>query len=304
MISVLSKWFEKVCQLLQILWLWFFDRAILYPLLVYVAPRIGIQFLNLGYWPLKHDAEIHDDVSDDNDEEMINFVRDNCAQEGNEDDSEGRIAHIYLYEKTLSMHNNYPDFDGLDILEVSCGQGSGIKWISKKHRRIGKIIGVDKVPLNKKELYHKGDAQDLPFDDESFDVVINVESSHLYRDCSAFFEECFRVLRPGGQLCWTDIRYPHQIHQVQREAHRAGFRLDKWYDITANVVAGIHRTSRKYDRILHKSPLVVRMFASSIRSTYCAPGTSTYQRLVRRQRIYIAAMWSKPINEIAEEEEE
>jgi ubiquinone/menaquinone biosynthesis C-methylase UbiE len=39
-----------------------------------------------------------------------------------------------------------------------------------------------------------GDAEHLPFDDQSFDAVINIESSHTYPNLRAFLAEC------GG--CW------------------------------------------------------------------------------------------------------
>ena len=38
-------------------------------------------------------------------------------------------------------------------------------------------------------------AEDLPFDDESFDLVYNVESSYYYGDMGAFIEQVHRVLR-------------------------------------------------------------------------------------------------------------
>ena len=38
----------------------------------------------------------------------------------------------------------------------------------------------------------------------SFDVVINIEASHLYDDRARFFAEVLRVLKPGGHFCYTD----------------------------------------------------------------------------------------------------
>jgi ubiquinone/menaquinone biosynthesis C-methylase UbiE len=50
-----------------------------------------------------------------------------------------------------------------------------------------------------------GDAQSLPFADESFDVVINIEASHGYPDFPRFLAEVARVLRPGGRFLYADV---------------------------------------------------------------------------------------------------
>ena len=42
-----------------------------------------------------------------------------------------------------------------------------------------------------------GDSANLPFDDNSVDVVVNVESSHCYPSIPDFISEVCRVLKPG-----------------------------------------------------------------------------------------------------------
>ena len=51
-----------------------------------------------------------------------------------------------------------------------------------------------------------GNAESLPFADESFDAVINVEASHGYPDFPRFLAEVARVLRPGGHFLYADFR--------------------------------------------------------------------------------------------------
>ena len=55
------------------------------------------------------------------------------------------------------------------------------------------------------EFVH-GDAEKLPFPDESFDAVLNVEASHAYPHFERFLSEMVRVLRPGGHFLYTDFR--------------------------------------------------------------------------------------------------
>ena len=84
---------------------------------------------------------------------------------------------------------------GRELLEVGCGRGGGADYVARKldPRR---VVAVDLSPravaLCRRRFAHPrlsfevGDAERLPFDDASFDVVLNVESSHCYGRFDAF----------------------------------------------------------------------------------------------------------------------
>lgn len=40
------------------LWFSIFDRYILYPLLSWIVPQLGITFMNLGYWPTDDEKQL------------------------------------------------------------------------------------------------------------------------------------------------------------------------------------------------------------------------------------------------------
>ncbi|BEH78206.1 hypothetical protein YM3MPS_40090 [Mycobacterium pseudoshottsii] len=102
-------------------------------------------------------------------------------------------CHINLYHRTATQ----ADLSGKRVLEVSCGHGGGASYLT---RTLGpaSYTALDLNPAGIKfcqQRHHlpgldfvQGDAEDLPFEDESFDVVLNVEASHCYPRFPVFLE--------------------------------------------------------------------------------------------------------------------
>jgi ubiquinone/menaquinone biosynthesis C-methylase UbiE len=122
-------------------------------------------------------------------------------------------------ERMYSRYRFARDFcEGKDVLEVGCGAGQGLGYIS----RIAKtVVGgdVDEKILsfarktyngNKKIEIRIIDAQDLPFEKESFDVVILYEAIYYLVSPDRFIKEALRVLRKQGILivCSVNREWP------------------------------------------------------------------------------------------------
>ena len=133
---------------------------------------------------------------------------------------------------------------GSEVLEVGCGRGGGASHI-KKYLSPKKMIGLD-IAHNAIKLcndnhaedglsYMQGSAEAIPFHDESFDVVINVESCHAYGSVPKFLSEVKRVLRPGGYFLCTDIRSPHGMNTLKTNLIDSKLQLIEEDDITDNV---------------------------------------------------------------------
>jgi ubiquinone/menaquinone biosynthesis C-methylase UbiE len=77
-------------------------------------------------------------------------------------------------------------YTGLDLNQA------GIAFWRKRHT----VPGLDFV---------QGDSENLPFEEQSFDAVINIEAAHCYPRFPRFLAEVARVLRPGGHFLYTDL---------------------------------------------------------------------------------------------------
>lgn len=106
---------------------------------------------------------------------------------------------------------------GGDMLEIGPGPGYvGLELFKKL--RPSSLTGCEISPAmirmaekNAAEYsiparYVLGNCIEMPFKDESFDTVVSNGSLHEWENPLRAFGEIFRVLRPGGRYCITDLR--------------------------------------------------------------------------------------------------
>ena len=128
---------------------------------------------------------------------------------------------IQLYDYVASQ---IPIKDG-EILEVGSGRGGGSSFLSRYHHPKS-ITGLDysksaiklsnELHGNVDNLFFKlGDAENLPFKDNTFDAVINIESSHCYGNMERFLSEVSRVVKPGGYFGWADLRAKDMVKETE-----------------------------------------------------------------------------------------
>ena len=95
------------------------------------------------------------------------------------------------------------------ILDVGCGGGINIRRMAEKAKMVyGVDFSIESVKLsrqvNRQEIYDgkvrvvKGNVKDLPFEDETFDIVTAFETVYFWPDIEKCFGEVKRVLKPGG----------------------------------------------------------------------------------------------------------
>lgn len=100
---------------------------------------------------------------------------------------------------------------GRRVLEIACGSGQGLRYVA---REAAWVVGGDITAglLARAQRHNRGvvplvqfDAHQLPFSNASFDVVQIHEAIYYMGDPRRVFDECRRVLRPGGVLVISSI---------------------------------------------------------------------------------------------------
>ena len=189
-----------------------------------------------------------------------------------------------LFIQLYHMNIRDVSLENKEVLEVGSGRGGGASWIAKTMKP-SSLIGLDfsreAVSLCNKWYeqenldFREGNAQDLPFQKNSFDVVYNVESSHCYGDMSKFVSEVFRVLNNGGNFCWTDFRDEENMKKTENIFSNSGFSIVSKKEITQEVIQALDMINdTKKERI---SKLVPRTIRRSFETFAGVQGTPVYE---------------------------
>jgi tocopherol O-methyltransferase len=120
------------------------------------------------------------------------------------------------------------------ILDVGCGIGGSSLYLAQKFDAA--VTGITLSPVQARRATERAqaahlmtpaqflvaDALQMPFGDQSFDLVWSLESGEHMPDKLKFLEECDRVLKPGGTLvmatwCHRPCQPPHPPLSAQEQ---------------------------------------------------------------------------------------
>jgi ubiquinone/menaquinone biosynthesis C-methylase UbiE len=192
---------------------------------------------------------------------------------------------IQLYHQTATEL----DLGGRKVLEVSCGHGGGASYLTRTLKPAA-YTGLDSNPdgiaycrrrhiLPGLDFVH-GDAENLPFPEESFDAVINIEASHAYPQLANFLAEVARVLRPDGHFLYADFRFADMRGRSQIPGWEAALANIPMRQVSARVInASVLRSldknsERSLELIGSKLPALIRPFGRRFAGL---PGSALYR---------------------------
>ena len=173
---------------------------------------------------------------------------------------------------------------GKKVVDIGCGYG--------RSRKIVESVGGEWEGV---EAFEGGghtvlaSAEDLPFADESFDVVIMHSVLEHIPDVGAAFAETARILKPGGLFvgyaaymeCFHEISYSHlSFMALEHYAKINGMKLQR--------IGGGNRFGIDYHLAKLFSPFPFKrcrgLIAATIRSIFRFKATAGYLMLRRRLR--------------------
>lgn len=192
-------------------------------------------------------------------------------------------ASIQLYHHTATQ----TDLGGKRVLEVSCGHGGGASYLARTLRPAS-YTGLD---LNQTGIafcrrrhrvpgldFVHGNAENLPFEAQSFDAVINIEAGHHYPHFRRFLAEVTRVLRPGGHFLYTDLCRREDLVEWEAALAEAPLRMASMEIINQQVLRGLMMNSQRSLDLISRQHLPA--FTEGVRREFAgAPGSALYDVL-------------------------
>lgn len=206
---------------------------------------------------------------------------------------QNQLYHHVLGEISLENRN---------VLEVGCGGGAGSLYLTR-HFNPRSLTGVDLATdaIRCCSLGHSypnlrylvADAEKLPFSDGSFEVVINVESSHGYVSMPKFLNNVYRVLLPGGYFLFTDFRGIHEFVPLHQHLSASGLEIISKKFISREVLEAL--ASQEQDKQIFLMQIENPELRAALREFIGAKGSFIYEGLKSGGVTYVSYVLQKPL---------
>lgn len=166
---------------------------------------------------------------------------DKHAQQWAEMAQNGKIL-VHTYIEKPAMARLLPVLTGKDVLCLGCGSGEEIQLLNEARHIAGLDRSNELLRIARQQHAHaafrQGDMEQLPYDDETFDVVYSSLALHYVSDYTRTLGEAFRVLRPEGTMLFSTIHPMLWAAQVDR--YEGGTRKIMGFEIQQNELTGLY----------------------------------------------------------------
>jgi ubiquinone/menaquinone biosynthesis C-methylase UbiE len=172
--------------------------------------------------------------------------------------------HHRIVERTMQLALAAEPAPGC-VLDVGSGTGLLLRELAGRLPSTACLTGIDPAPgmiavaqalpgADGRLRYLRGAAEDLPFPDGTFDLLVSTTSFDHWRDQRKGLAECSRVLRADGHLVLADQFSDWLLPTVmwgsrrgrartERRASRllreVGFRSLSWHDVYAVIIRAV-----------------------------------------------------------------
>lgn len=135
---------------------------------------------------------------------------------------------------------------GQRLLDIGCGTGVLLETLERRNPNII-LAGVDPTQemldiagkrLSKKVHIGRSSAEKLPFEAETFDIIVSCNVFHYIREPSIALKEAMRILKPTGTFVITDwcddyitCRICDLFLRIFNEAHFKTYGKRECYDL-------------------------------------------------------------------------
>jgi ubiquinone/menaquinone biosynthesis C-methylase UbiE len=146
------------------------------------------------------------------------------------------------------------------VLDIGCGTGFLLRLLATRLPEAESLVGIDaaagmiaaakSMAIDPRLYFSEGVVENLPYPDESFDLVVSTTSFDHWLDQGQGLSECARVLASSGHLVLTDLFSPllaptllfgradraRTKHRAETLLNAAGFRPIAWHRLYGLII--------------------------------------------------------------------
>ena len=163
---------------------------------------------------------------------------------------------------TMTMHV-VADLPATRLLDIACGTGLLLKSFAARVDH-PELVGIDRVPamldaakenIDQQATLLEAEAENLPFDDAGFDLIISTNALYYFPDAISALQEMRRVISSNGNLIITDwcrdyfwMRLLNRILPWTQHAHAHTYTTAELeQNLSENGFKVISKTRKKID---------------------------------------------------------